>query len=56
MGGPVRYATAVIELYARVSPEEPDAILVKLALWKGARRERICKRWTLQKREVRLNS
>lgn len=56
MGGPVRYAAAVIELYARVSREESDAILVKLALSKAARRERICKRWTLQKREVRLNS
>lgn len=35
MGWSVRYAAAVIELYARVSPEESDAILVKLSLWKG---------------------
>lgn len=31
MGWSVRYAAAVIEYYARVSPEESDAILVKLS-------------------------
>ncbi|WP_415391582.1 hypothetical protein [Paracoccus sp. SJTW-4] len=40
MGWSVRYAAAVIEHYARVSPAETDAILVKLALAlaKGATR------------------
>ena len=31
MGWSVRYAAAIIEYYARVSPEESDAILVKLS-------------------------
>lgn len=35
MGWSVRYAAAVIEHYARVSPDETDAILVKLAVAKG---------------------
>lgn len=35
MGWSVRYAASVIEHYARVSPDESDAILVKLALAKG---------------------
>lgn len=35
MGWSVRYAAAVIEHYARVSPDETDAILVKLALANG---------------------
>lgn len=35
MGWSVRYAASVIEHYARVSPDETDAILVKLALAKG---------------------
>lgn len=35
MGWSVRFAAAVIEHYARVSPDETDAILVKLALAKG---------------------
>ncbi|MCW1931729.1 tyrosine-type recombinase/integrase [Pararhodobacter zhoushanensis] len=35
MGWSVRYAAAVIEHYARVSPDESDAILVKLAQAKG---------------------
>ena len=35
MGWSIRHAAAVIESYARVSPEESDAILVKLARAKG---------------------
>lgn len=35
MGWSVRHAAAVIEHYARVSPDELDAVLVKLALAKG---------------------
>ena len=35
MGWSVRFAASVIEHYARVSPEQSDAILVKLALAKG---------------------
>lgn len=35
MGWSIRYAAAVIEHYARVSPDETDAILVKLARAKG---------------------
>lgn len=35
MGWSVRYAAAVIEHYARVSPDEFDGILVKLAAAKG---------------------
>ncbi|MFN3673953.1 MAG: hypothetical protein ACK4VM_18780 [Bosea sp. (in: a-proteobacteria)] len=35
MGWSVRHAAAVIEHYARVSPDESDAILVKLARAKG---------------------
>lgn len=35
MGWSVRHAAAVIEHYARVSPDESDAVLVKLALAKG---------------------
>lgn len=35
MGWSVRYAAAVIEHYARVSPDESDGILVKLAQSKG---------------------
>lgn len=35
MGWSLRYAASVIEHYARVSPDETDAILVKLALAKG---------------------
>lgn len=36
MGWSVRYAANVIEHYARVSPDESDAVLVKLAKAKGA--------------------
>ena len=36
MGWSVRHAAAVIEHYARVSPDESDGILVKLALAKGS--------------------
>lgn len=36
MGWSVRFAAAVIEHYARVSPDETDTILVKLAVAKGA--------------------
>jgi len=35
MGWSVRYAAAVIDHYAMVSPDETDAILVKLARAKG---------------------
>ncbi|MCZ4260966.1 tyrosine-type recombinase/integrase [Limimaricola sp. G21655-S1] len=35
MGWSIRHAAAVIESYARVSPDESDAILVKLAQAKG---------------------
>lgn len=35
MGWSVRHAAAVIEHYARVSPDESDAVLVKLALARG---------------------
>ncbi|WP_244889272.1 tyrosine-type recombinase/integrase [Roseivivax marinus] len=35
MGWSVRYAANVIEHYARVSPDETDAVLVKLAQAKG---------------------
>lgn len=35
MGWSVRYASSVIEHYARVSPDETDGILVKLAMIKG---------------------
>ncbi len=35
MGWSVRYAANVIEHYARVSPDETDAVLVKLAVAKG---------------------
>jgi site-specific recombinase XerD len=35
MGWSLRHAAAVIEHYARVSPDESDGILVKLALTKG---------------------
>jgi integrase len=35
MGWSVRYAASVIEYYARVSPEETDSVLVKLAQAKG---------------------
>lgn len=35
MGWSVRYAANVIEHYARVSPDETDSVLVKLALAKG---------------------
>lgn len=35
MGRPVRNAVNVIEHYARVSPDETDAVLVKLAKAKG---------------------
>ncbi|GLK63651.1 tyrosine-type recombinase/integrase [Paracoccus kondratievae] len=35
MGWSVRYAAAVIEHYARVSPDESDSILFKLAQAKG---------------------
>lgn len=38
MGWGLRHAAAVIEHYARVSPDETDAILVKLALAKGGER------------------
>ncbi len=37
MGWSLRHAAAVIEHYARVSPDESDAILVKLALAQGGR-------------------
>ncbi|ULB09554.1 site-specific integrase [Cereibacter azotoformans] len=36
MGWSIRHAAAVIEHYARVSPDETDAILVKLATAKGS--------------------
>lgn len=35
MGWSVRHAAAIIEIYARVSPDETDAVLVKLVLAKG---------------------
>lgn len=35
MGWSVRHAAAVIEHYSRVSPDETDAVLVKLATAKG---------------------
>jgi len=35
MGWSVRYAANVIENYARVSPDETDAVLIKLAKAKG---------------------
>lgn len=35
MGWSIRHAAAIIEHYARVSPDESDAVLVKLALAKG---------------------
>lgn len=35
MGWSVRYAANVIDHYARVSPDEPDSVLVKLAKAKG---------------------
>ncbi|MEY8143207.1 tyrosine-type recombinase/integrase [Falsihalocynthiibacter sp. CO-5D18] len=35
MGWSIRYAANVIENYARVSPDETDAVLVKLAVAKG---------------------
>jgi hypothetical protein len=38
MGWSLRNASAVIEHYARVSPDETDAILVKLATAKGGER------------------
>lgn len=37
MGWSVRHAAAVIEHYARVSPDESDTVLAKLALAKGGR-------------------
>lgn len=39
MGWSIRYAANVIEHYARVSPSETDAILVKLAQAKGGNRD-----------------
>jgi len=44
MGWSVRYAANVIEHYARVSPDETDSVLVKLAQEKGGQREQSCKR------------
>lgn len=35
MGWSIRYAANVIEHYAQVSPDETDAVLVKLAQAKG---------------------
>jgi integrase len=37
MGWSVRFAANMIERYARVSPDETDAVLVKLATAKGAK-------------------
>ena len=41
MGWSVRYAADVIEHYARVSPDETDAVLMKLAKAKGKTVEQI---------------